>query len=92
MSGRSVTIFLPASSGAGGDGGRTRQGSTRGDAHEQALFGGRAASELERLSGLDGDDLVHDARVEGLGHEVGHEALDAVRAGGTAGQQGRLGG
>ena len=87
MSGRSVTIFLPASSGRAATTAVPARAAPDDDTHEQALLGGRAASKLKCGSGLHGHNLVDEIGVEGVGHEVGHEALDAVRAGGTAGEQ-----
>src|SRR5690625_7062876 len=55
------------------------QGSTGGDAHEQALLPGGAAGGLDRVFAGDGDHLVVDAGVQDLRNEVGPETLDLVR-------------
>ena len=76
-------MVFPAFSGQGGDLPRGGERGPGGDADEQALLDGGAAGELDGLAGVDVDDLVVDARVEDLGHEVGPDPLDtcAVPAG-----------
>ena len=76
-------VFLLAGQGQGGMG-----GGARGDADEQSLVGGEGAGHL--VGGLvgDADHLVDRRGVVGRGDETGADALQAVRAGAIAREDG----
>ena len=88
--GRSTTISLPAFSG------RWASSVAACSAAPDEMPTSRPSSAAARRAtfdsrlGVDVDDLVVDRRVEDLGHEVGADALDLVRAGGAAVEDRRL--
>jgi hypothetical protein len=64
----------------------------RGDANEDAFLFGEAAGHGEGFIVGDLNDLVDELGVEDLGDEAGADALDLVRAGLAAGEDGAVGG
>ena len=66
--------------------------STGGNADQQAFVFRQLAAGAESICRVDSDNFIDNAAVKVFGDKVGADALDLVRAGLTAGQQGRIAG
>ena len=59
---------------------------------QQAFIFRQLAAGAESICRVDSDNFIDNAAVKVFGDKVGADALDLVRAGLTAGQQGRIAG